>query len=74
MPHTAAEYGYLTGKILGAPGCMRITVAPEKVTADLVRSYLPEKESAGRKNHEVAFSYTAGPVPTSPRRAPKSGN
>ncbi|MEO6741178.1 MAG: hypothetical protein ABIP20_13070 [Chthoniobacteraceae bacterium] len=35
-----------------------ITVAPDKVTADLVRSYLPEQEGVGRKNHEVAFSYT----------------
>ncbi|MEO6785255.1 MAG: metallophosphoesterase family protein [Chthoniobacteraceae bacterium] len=58
MPRTAAEYGYVSGKILGGPGYMRITVAPEKVTADLVRSYLSEQESAGRKNHEVAFSYT----------------
>ncbi|MEO6787560.1 MAG: metallophosphoesterase, partial [Chthoniobacteraceae bacterium] len=58
VPRTAAEYGYLSGKLLGAPGYMRITVAPDKVTADLVRSYLPEQESAGRKNHETAFSYT----------------
>lgn len=58
IPRSAAEYGYLGGKILGSPGYMRITVAPDKVTADLVRSYLPEQERADRKNHEVAFSYT----------------
>ena len=56
VPRTAAESGYLSGKILGAPGYMRITVAPEKVTADLVRSYLPEQEGPGRKNHEVMHS------------------
>ena len=58
VPRTAAEYGYLAGKLLGSPGYMRITVAPDKVTADLVRSILPEQEGPGRKNHEVAFSYT----------------
>ena len=57
-PRTAAEYGYLSGKILGAPGYMRITVAPEKVTVDFVRSCLPEAEGAGHKNHSVAFSYS----------------
>ncbi len=56
-PRTAAEYGYLSGKLLGSPGYMRITVSPEKVTADLVRSVLPEQENGVRKNHEVAFSY-----------------
>ena len=58
IPRTASEYTYMSGKILGAPGYMRITVAPDKVTADLVRSYLPGQESAGRRNHEIAFSYS----------------
>ena len=58
IPRTAAEYGYLNGKILSSPGYMRITVAPDKVTADLVRSCLPEQETAERRNHAVAFSYS----------------
>ncbi|MEQ1851957.1 MAG: hypothetical protein ABMA01_10235 [Chthoniobacteraceae bacterium] len=45
-------------KILGAPGYMRITVSPDRVTAHLVRSYLPEQECDGRKNRAIAFSYT----------------
>ena len=57
IPRMAAEYGYVSGKILGSPGYMRITVSPEKVTADLVRPVLAEKESAGRKNHGTVFSY-----------------
>lgn len=57
VPRTAAEYGYLAGKILSSPGYMRISVTPDKVVADLVRSYLPEQETQGRKNHSVAFSY-----------------
>jgi len=50
-----------------------ITVAPDKVTADFVRSYLPEQESFGQKNHEVAFSYSIRPgkrrAETPPRTA-----
>ena len=58
VPRTAAEYGYVGGKILGSPGYLRIAVASEKITVDLVRSYLPEQEGGERKNHSVAFSYT----------------
>jgi hypothetical protein len=36
---------------------MRIIVAPNKMTADLVRSYLPADESDGRKNYQVDYSY-----------------
>lgn len=60
-PRTAAEYGYLAGKILGAPGYMRITVAPDTVTADLVRSCMPADETATRKNKAVAHSYEIRP-------------
>jgi predicted phosphodiesterase len=60
IPRTAAEYGYLSGKLLSSPAYMRITVASDRVTADLVRSVLPEQESASRKNHETVFSY---PIP-----------
>ena len=54
----ATAVGYVNGEILSSPGYLRIKVAPEKVTADLVRSHLPEQEGAERKNHEVAFSYS----------------
>lgn len=57
MPRSAAEYGYLNGKILAGPGYMRITVGPEKFTVDLVRSYLPGQKNAERKNGQVSFSY-----------------
>jgi len=57
-PRTAAEYGYLDGVILGSPGHMRITVSESRLTADYVRSYLPEDETGDRKNREVSYSYT----------------
>ncbi|MEO6741426.1 MAG: sulfatase-like hydrolase/transferase, partial [Chthoniobacteraceae bacterium] len=64
VPRTAAEVTYVSGNILGAPGSMRITVAPDKVTAELVRSYEPGTETDTQNNHQVDFSYTIG----APRR------
>ncbi len=61
VPRSAAEYGYVNGKILGAPGYMRITVAPDKATAELVRSYPPAAESNGRKNRQVDCTYIIEP-------------
>jgi hypothetical protein len=49
---SAADYGYLSGDILGGPGHLRVTVSPEQVTVDYVRSYLDEK------NGQVDYSYT----------------
>ena len=36
---------------------MRMTVAPDKTTAELVRSYQPADETDGRKTREVGYSY-----------------
>ena len=49
---SAAQYGYLSGTILGGPGHLRVTVSPEQVSVDYVRSYLDEK------NGQVDYSYT----------------
>ena len=35
---SAAEYGYLSGDVLGGPGHIRVMVSPNGVTADYVRS------------------------------------
>jgi hypothetical protein len=58
IPRTAAEYGCVAGELLGSPGYMRITVAPDNVPMDGVRSCLPEQECDGHKNAEAAFSST----------------
>ena len=52
---SAAQYGYVNGIILGGPGHMRVTVSPEQVTVDYVRSYIEEKPD--QKNGQVDFSY-----------------
>jgi hypothetical protein len=55
---SAREYGYVHGDILSAPGFMRISVSSGKVTADYVRTYLADDERDGRKNGQVAYSYS----------------
>lgn len=56
---SAADYGYVNGTILGGPGHMRITVSPEQVTVDYVRSYVDEKPA--QQNGQVDFTYTILP-------------
>lgn len=54
----AAEYGYFAGKILPCAGYLKVTVTDSTAKVDYVRSYLPEDESAQRKNGAVEYSYT----------------
>lgn len=56
---SAANYGYVNGTILGGPGHLRVTVSPEQVTVDYIRSYMDEKPE--QKNGQVDFSYTIVP-------------
>jgi predicted phosphodiesterase len=56
--NSAAEYGYLSGAVLGSSGHLRVTVAPEQVTVDYVRSYLPQDETSGQQNGQVNYRYT----------------
>jgi predicted phosphodiesterase len=53
---SAADYGYLNGAILGGPGHLRVTVNPEQVTVEYVRSYVDKKPD--QKNGRVDYSYT----------------
>ncbi len=58
---SATEYGYLSGDILGSPGYLRVTVLPDQVNVDYVRSYLPKDEKAGQQNGQVVYSYSIVP-------------
>ena len=49
---------YRSGDLLPNSGYLRVTVVPENVKVDYVRSWLPKDETADRKNGEVAFSYS----------------
>ena len=57
VPRFAAEYGYLSGTILGGSGHLRVTVAPEKATVEFVRA-----QTDRQGNRQVAHSYTILPV------------
>ena len=60
-----ADHGYMTyneeryrsGVKLPNSGHLRVTVSPEQVKVDYVRSYLPKDETAQRKTGDIAHSY-----------------
>ena len=49
---------YKSGDKLPSTGHVRVTVSPTQVKVDYVRAYLPKDEGTGKKNGEVAYSYT----------------
>lgn len=53
---SAAEYGYKSGVILGSPGYLRVTVAPETASVEYVRT--------GQAGGEIAPSYTVRSAPS----------
>ena len=61
----AANYGYVTGKIIPCAGFLKVTVSDSAAVVDYVRAYLPATESPARVNGAVDFSYTLRPGATS---------
>ena len=53
---------YRSGDILPNSGHLRVTVSPQDVRVDYVRSYLPKDETPEHKNGELAFTYTVKPT------------
>ncbi len=56
----AQAYGYIQGQILPNSGHLRITVSPENVKVEYVRTYLPRNETATRRNGDVSATYFIG--------------
>lgn len=54
----AVAYGYTSGVLISSSGHLRMVVSPSQARIDYVRAYLPENETGGRVNGEVAHSYT----------------
>jgi hypothetical protein len=55
--NSAAEYGYLSGDILGSSGHLRVTVTSETVTVEYVRAYTLQDETPAQQNGQVDASY-----------------
>ena len=55
------EDRYRTGVKLPNSGFLKVTVSPEQVTVDYVRSYLAKDETEQKKTGEVAYSYNLKP-------------
>lgn len=55
---------YKSGTILGNSGYLRVTVSPQNTKVDYIRSWMPKDEKDGRKQGEVAVSYTVAPAGT----------
>ena len=58
---TGTSYGYVNGILMPNRGYLYITVSPEKVQVDYIKTYLPTEENATRKNGEIAYSYSIVP-------------
>ena len=48
---------YSSGDVLPNSGYTRVTVSPQRVQVDYVRTYLPADETSSRRHGSVAFSY-----------------
>ena len=49
---------YRSGDVLPNSGFLRVSVAPEEVRVDYLRSWLPQDESAEQRSGSTAFSYS----------------
>lgn len=58
---TGLEYGYVDGVLLSSRGFLLVTVSPENVKVEYVKTFLPSEENATRKNMDVAHSYVLTP-------------
>ena len=54
----ASSYHYASGTILSSSGHLRVTVTPNAVTSEYVRSWLPINETATRKNRQVDATWS----------------
>ena len=50
-------YGYKQGIFIGNSGHVRVTISPEKVRVEYVRSYLPKNAIQAHPNGEISSSY-----------------
>ena len=51
------QAAYRSGDILPNSGYLNVTVSPDEVRVDYIRSYLPKHETDGRRHGSVDYSY-----------------
>ena len=52
-----SKESYFSGTVLDNSGYLNVTVGPDRVRVDYVRSWLPQDEVDGRRQGEIAYSY-----------------
>jgi hypothetical protein len=58
LGNRAASYGYTEGNLLGGTGYLQLSVSPTESRVDYIQTWTPENETGGRKNGQVADTYT----------------
>jgi len=58
----AADYGYVQGQIQASSGHIKVTVGPNGVQVDYVRTYLPASEDNTHHNKDISATYYIGAV------------
>jgi hypothetical protein len=54
----ASEYGYIHGDVRSGSGHLKVSVSPNSVTVEYIRSLLNQGEKSGQQNKQVEFQYT----------------
>jgi hypothetical protein len=58
---TDPAYGYTNGILMSNRGYIYVTVSPDSVKVDYIKTYLPAEENTNRKNGTIAYTYTIKP-------------
>jgi hypothetical protein len=58
---TDPAYGYTNGILMSNRGYVFVTVSPDSVKVDYIKTYLPSEVNASRKNGDIAYTYTIKP-------------
>ncbi len=58
IPGQAANYGYVSGTLIGSRGYIRVTVDDTSATVAYVRTFMPSETTSTRHNGDIAHSYT----------------
>jgi len=65
---------YRSGDVLPNSGRVRVTVSPEEVRVEYVRSCLPKDASPEHPNGEIAFSYEIAASRPAAKNPPTAGD